>query len=129
MDTYQLAGARQVKAQVKLQFTNLQGNNVTCVRTIEVTMRADKAMTAKTLDSSMELLNANGEVCVSHPDAWVPAGRKKTGPRGVPRGRTGPKRVHADARVPTGPIPAPGSRPRPPPPPPRPFFPFPLSSP
>jgi hypothetical protein len=59
---WQVAGVASVRGQVRLQFTNLAGRQVTCTRNVEVSVRADKGLTAKTIDSSLQITTATGEV-------------------------------------------------------------------
>lgn len=57
----QLAGAREVKARVKLRFTNVAGKLLTCTRTLQLTQQAKK-MTLKTLESALRFSDEKGDV-------------------------------------------------------------------
>ncbi|XP_065919154.1 DNA repair protein RAD50.L-like [Dysidea avara] len=59
-----IAGEREVRAQVKLQFTDLAKNQITCSRSLQATQKVSggtKKIELKTIDSSMQKIGQDGQ--------------------------------------------------------------------
>ena len=58
----QVAGEREVKAQIKLRFRNVNGKPIVCTRSLQLTQQANDKKVCKTLESALQTYNAAGEV-------------------------------------------------------------------
>jgi DNA repair protein RAD50 len=67
----QVAGEREVKAQIKLRFRNVNGKPIVCTRSLQLTQQANDKKVCKTLESALQTYNAAGEVQITHPCALV----------------------------------------------------------
>lgn len=59
-----MAGEREVKAQIKLRFRNVNGKPIVCTRSLQLTQQANNKKVCKTLESALQTFNAAGEVPV-----------------------------------------------------------------
>lgn len=56
-----VAGEREVKAQIKLRFRNVNGKPIVCTRSLQLTQQANDKKVCKTLESALQTYNAAGE--------------------------------------------------------------------
>jgi len=58
---FQVAGEREVKAQIKLRFRNVNGKPIVCTRSLQCIQRANNKA-CKTLESALQTYNSANEV-------------------------------------------------------------------
>ena len=57
----QLAGEREIKAQIKLRFQSVTGKPIVATRCLQLTQKANK-QECKSIDSSLQAIDAKGNV-------------------------------------------------------------------
>ncbi len=58
----QVAGEREVKAQIKMAFKGVNGKNIVCIRSLQLTQKPNNKQEVKTLEGALKSLNEAGEV-------------------------------------------------------------------
>jgi hypothetical protein len=59
---YKVAGEREVKAQIKMAFKGVNGKNIVCIRSLQLTQKPNNKQEVKTLEGALKSLNEAGEV-------------------------------------------------------------------